>query len=1339
MPIGKLEPFDLNSKQWPAYVRRVKQYILLNEIKVNLHVPLLITVVGEPTYSLMCDLCSPILPEAKEFEELVSLISDHLEPQRSEIAERHIFRLRRQKPSEPLIEYLQQLKHLATTCNFGTKLEENLRDQFVSGLASEAMRSRIFAEKNILYKEAVDLALALEAAEKHAEVSAVTAAATTSGTVTSYAEGLHQASGGRSRGGGGGGGSYGGRAQRGQWRGSAAGAGGPSAPDAAPSASSRCWRCGKPHRPDKCRFSNYNCDNCGRRGHLRVMCSEGRDSGRGRQHYVDQPDCSDEDVFNIELASKGNKPYFLRVAIEDHQVDCEVDTGSRISAISEYLYNKTFSNKCIISDDLMLRCYSGLRIESLGYILVKVRLGDVLANNLKLYIIKNGSCPLLGREWIRALNIKQIIINQLLTEDSSVSRLTAEFPQVFTDRLGEGKKLLQLQLTDSEPVYVRARPVPLALRSRVERELERLEKEGTIYRVDYSEYGTPIVPVIKANGDIRICGDYKVTINRKLKRDFYPLPRIEELFAVLSGGQEFSKIDLTNAYLQTKLSEDSQACTAITTHLGTFVYRRTPFGLSCIPEKFQKMMEETLRGVPNTVVFLDDICVTGSNREIHFNNLRLVLERLRDMGLTIKLNKCSFLKKSVKYLGFIIDQEGLHPDKEKVQAIFKAPRPSDVTQLKSFLGLLNYYGKFIPNLSILLHPLHELLKKGKSFNWSASCEKSFEEAKRALVSKHVLAHYEEGRPLILSVDSSAYGLGAVLAHRYPDGSERPVSCVSRTLNDAEKNYSQFDKEALAIFYGVTRHHQYLFGRRFELKTDHQPLSYIFGEKAGLPQTAASRLQRWATRLAAYEFTVKFVKSENNGPADALSRLPLSIERHPTEAFNYINLVRDSLPIDFNDVCKETKRDKILNKIIGFVKFGWPLKPSNENENPYFFRRNDLIVDFGCLIYKYRIVIPQSLRKRILEEIHMGHLGVNKMKNVARNYVYWPNIDNDIEQVCRTCDPCRSVRDSPPHAELHPWEIPIKPWQRIHADFADCAGNRYLIMIDAYSKWIEVILMARIDAETTISAFMTVFSRFGLPTQLVTDNGPPFFSTEFRNYCKNNCIRHTTTAPYRPQGNGAAENAVKTVKKSIKRAIQTGENITQALHEFLFCYRNCNHATTGISPAELLLGRRLRNRLDALRPSLAEVVRLTQKNQINKAGGNTKKFDVGDTVLARDYSVRGDKWMEGTICKKTGPVSYKVDVVNGLTWRRHQDQIIPLTDKSKFSLTRPSIVPSQVTSSDENCEEGEEQFEDASGGIDDKEGESKETEFEGSRACPSPPRPDASARALRAFNRALKKN
>lgn len=1276
MPLGKIESYDLGSKQWPAYVRRVNQFMLLNGIKAELKVATLITLVGEPTYNLMCDLCSPNHPETKTFDQLVTIVGDHLEPQRSVIAERHVFRLRRQNLGEPLSEYLQSLKHLSTTCSFGSALEENLRDQFVSGLASEDMRSRLFAEKDIQYKRAVELALALEAAEKHASASAVGAhggrygAGAGAGTGTAglggrsnqeAGEGLHAV---RSA------------APGAAWAGARAGARPP--PPGAGRAATECWRCGKPHSADKCRFKQYNCDQCQRRGHLKKMCKSSMSNrSSDRRHNFMDDETSDSDMYNIQVMSNGDKPYFVDVRIGNKILTCEIDTGSKISAINEDCYREMFSEYPLHKDDIKLCSYSGSSIEPIGYIIVCATIDKTVNNGLQLYVIKNGSRPLLGRCWMRQFNINQLCINNIdATNDGRerfIGELKDDFPQVFTDKLGKCKTSIRLQLTHNEPVFVRARPVPLALRVPVERELNRLEAEGSIYPIEHSDFGTPIVPVVKASGEIRLCGDYKTTVNPILKREYYPLPRIDELFAALSGGEEYSKIDLTRAYMQCPLDEDSQALTAISTHLGTFAFRRTPYGLSCIPEKFQKLMEETLRGLKHTVVFLDDICVTGVDRESHMRHLRAVIERLAEVGLTVKLEKCKFLQKQVSYLGFIIDKDGLRPDASKVEAINKAPRPTNVTQLKAFLGLINYYGKFVPNLSSLLHPMYELLKKESKWRWSDQCEKAFVDIKSILSSDKVLTHYDPSLPLVLSVDSSSYGIGAVLAHKYKDGSERPISCASRTLSDAEKNYSQLDKEALAIFYGVQKHHQFLYARQFILKTDHKPLSYIFGPKGGIPQTAASRLQRWAANLAAYDFKVEFVTSKHNGNADALSRLPLVSKEERrvgvthTGGHSYLLYLNESLPVTYQQIADETKKDVLLSRIVGYIMFGWPNECRDEDEKPFYVRRTEMYIEHGCILYKYRIVIPPKLQKQVLGDIHDGHLGMIKMKSISRNYVYWPSLDKDIEDVCRSCEACRSVRDAPPRAALHPWEFPATPWQRLHADFAQFNGKYYIVVIDAHSKWLEAQQIRSTSAYDTITYLRQLFAHWGMPFQLVTDNGPPFQSSEFKEFCRNNLIKHTTSSPYRPQGNGAAENAVKMVKKALKRALHEGQDIHMGLSRFLMQYRNCEHATTRVAPAVAMLGRRLRTRLDGLRPQTAEIVTQSQAKQIDNSGGVDREFRVGDTVLTRDYSVRRDKWSEGQIVMKTGPVSYKVSLNSGGECRRHTDQILPVR-LSRFSMT-----------------------------------------------------------------------
>lgn len=650
-------------------------------------------------------------------------------------------------------------------------------------------------------------------------------------------------------------------------------------------------------------------------------------STRRNNNYLGSSDNESEcDFYNLSVCGVNEKPYTVMAQVNGRKISFELDTGSKLSVISLDYYNNNLCDLPIISNDISLYSYVGSVIEPVGFVSVHVVIGEHSAGNLKLYIVKNGGPPLLGRSWLTKLKIHKIIIDEFLlklNKNNLVELLQREFPTVFASGLGTCTKKFTLKLLDKNPVFIKARPLPLALRKPVERELERLEAEGTIRKVEYSDYGTPIVPVIKKNGEIRICGDYKVTVNPKLMREPYPLPRIEELFAALSGGEQFSKIDLTHAYQQLFLEEESQACTAITTHIGTFVYNRTPFGLTCIPEKFQKFMEQTVKGLKGVAVFIDDIACTGMTRGEHINNLKALLSRLREVGLRIKLDKCVFMQDSITYVGFVIDKHGLHPDENKIKAIVDAPRPKDVTQLKSFLGMVNYYAKFISNLSSILYPLHMLLRKNAEWIWSSDCDDSFNKVKKAISGSKVLVHYNPELPLVLAVDSSSYGIGSVLSHRYPNGEERPICFASRTLNSAERAYSQLDKEALAIISGVLKHHQYLYGRPFIIKTDHKPLTFIFGPKFGLPQTAASRLQRYATKLAAYDFTIEFVKSKDNYNVDALSRLPLPHERNlksELDTVSYINYVEQSIPIRAKDVANQTHEDDVLKNIYDYLYY-----------------------------------------------------------------------------------------------------------------------------------------------------------------------------------------------------------------------------------------------------------------------------------------------------------------------------------------------------------------------------------------------------------------------------------
>ena len=302
--------------------------------------------------------------------------------------------------------------------------------------------------------------------------------------------------------------------------------------------------------------------------------------------------------------------------------------------------------------------------------------------------------------------------------------------------------------------FFRARPVPYRLKDKIEKELNRLQKLGIISPVPHADWAAPIVPILKRDGSLRLCGDYKVTVNQALTPDTYPLPHVEDIFAVLQGGTLFTKLDLSQAYQQLPLHSDSKKFTTINTHKGLFQYECLPFGISTAPSIFQRLMESLLCDLPNVCVYIDDILISGKTEADHLCNLELVLSRLSSAGITLKRSKCIFATTSVEYLGHIIDNKGLHPSPSKIQAIQQAPASTNVIELRAFLGLVNYYYKFLPNLSSTLSPLHLLLRKGTTWTWTESQQTAFNKVKQLLQSSSLLVHFDSKKPLLLYCDAS---------------------------------------------------------------------------------------------------------------------------------------------------------------------------------------------------------------------------------------------------------------------------------------------------------------------------------------------------------------------------------------------------------------------------------------------------------------------------------------------------------------------------------------------------------------------------------------------------------
>ena len=990
--LGHVEAFNLQTDDWSLYTERLSQYFVANDITDDKKkVAVLLTVMGSKAYELLHSLLSPVVPSTKKYDELIAKLEAHLKPKPLVIAERFRFHHRNQRDGETVAQYMAELRRLSEHCEFKDYLDEVLRDRLVCGLRSEAIQRRLLSEKDLTLAKAYDIAHSEETASRQASQLQASAKPETSTE---------------------------GDVQR-----------------VAPRKTSdngtvmSCYRCGKTgHPPDKCYFKHQKCRVCHRKGHIAKVCrnqglSHGNPSSSSshlptrknpqmqkwkrssgsRAGYVEaeeegQAPTLQHDGTLFALTHSQDTPITLTPLVNGVQFPMELDTGATVSLASEEVWKEHF-NACPLEPCMtLLRTYTGERLQVLGQLTVDVKYEDQEAK-LPLLIVPGNGPALWGRSWLSTIRLNWATI-KFVTQ--GIRPLLALYPELFKEELGTLRDVeIELTLVEGAvPRFKKPRPVPYALRGTVERELERLENLGVIEKTKFSHWAAPIVTVPKPDGGVRICGDYKVTINPVLEVDQYPVPKAEDLFATLAGGEKFTKLDLSHAYQQVLLSEESRQYVTVNTHKGLYRYNRLPFGIASAPAIFQQTMEKLLHGISGVTVYIDDILVTGQTDEEHLHNLNQVLERLQHYGLRLKRGKCSFMQSSVRYLGYLIDKEGLHKTPEKVQALLQKPAPKNVKKLRSFLGLVNYYGKFIKNLSTIIQPLNHLLQHRTRWFWSKECQCAFETLKEKMASSEVLVHYDPSLPLKLDCDASAYGVGAVLSHTFPNGDERPVAYASRTLTQTERGYAQIEKEALSLIFGVKKFHQYLYGRKFLLVTDHKPLLTILGPKKELPTLAAARLQRWAVLLSAYQYDIEFRSTDRHSNADGFSRLPVPPSQTkqdvaPSSVFNLTQIA--CLPIDADGLQKATREDTLLSRVVNYVQRGWPSSVDSELK-PFWNKRMELSIEAGCLLWGMRVVVPRVCQQAVLEELHAGHPGIVKMKSLARIHVWWCGIDKDIEQL-----------------------------------------------------------------------------------------------------------------------------------------------------------------------------------------------------------------------------------------------------------------------------------------------------------------------------------------------------
>ncbi|XP_011687104.1 PREDICTED: uncharacterized protein K02A2.6-like [Wasmannia auropunctata] len=558
-----------------------------------------------------------------------------------------------------------------------------------------------------------------------------------------------------------------------------------------------CHSCGATnHKRVDCPFKTAECHICNKVGHIAKIC-------RSKTK-------SEISVIKLQgiLGTGHQHRKFANIFINNKLLKMQLDTGADVTTIGTKVWKLIGCPKLQLYVASCVNA-SGHPIHVVGFFYATLSYKDKTSRG-PIIVLNCPNIALISAQAIDELDLiafdRDILKNRKLINVIQEDSLKGKFSKLFDNSMGECKKIkVHLRLKpDARPVHVPRRPIPLALEESLNAELDRLIENKIISPVDYSEWATPVVVARKANGKIRVCADYSTGLNNALDTDDYPIPNIEEILFKLRGNTIFSQLDLSDAYLHLKLDDESRKYTTINTHRGLFAYNRLVFGLKTAPAIFQRTLEQVLSGISGVVVYLDDILICGRGHSEHDARLHAVLTRLEEWGFRLRLEKCKFNSTSVRYLGFLISSDGIQPDPSRIHPIRSMRIPRNVKELRSFLGLINYYGKFVENLHRLKAPFEVLLKKDASFTWNSKLQKAFDDIKQILSGPLLLAHYNPKLTLIVAADASSTGIGGVLLQRSPDGHTKAVFHMLKTLTKAQQNYSQIEKEALAL---VTAFHQ----------------------------------------------------------------------------------------------------------------------------------------------------------------------------------------------------------------------------------------------------------------------------------------------------------------------------------------------------------------------------------------------------------------------------------------------------------------------------------------------------------------------------------------------------
>ena len=744
-------------------------------------------------------------------------------------------------------------------------------------------------------------------------------------------------------------------------------------------------------------------------------------------------------------------------------------------------------------------------------------------------------------------------------------------------------------------------------------------------------------------------------------RPHFPMKTIEDIADKLPGAKFFSTLDCNSGFWQIPLDEESSELLTFNTPEGRYRFNRLPFGTSCSSELFQSIMTDIFQDLEGVEVLVDDILIWGPTKEIHDQRLDKVLDRCREKNLKLNKAKSQICMTKVTYMGHVLTNSGLKPDPKKIEAITKMKPPTNVKAVQEFLGCVNYLGRFIKNLSDITAPLRQLTEKKTMWNWTDEHDKSFNRLKQLLTEAPVLTYYDATKPLVLSVDSSLKGTGAVLLQPAANNKSQmsPVAFASKAFTETQQRWAQIEKELAAIVFGCDKFHTYIFGRKVIVQTDHKPLESIF--KKPLHQTPM-RLQKMLLKLQKYDLDVHYVRGTELHVADCLSRNFLDeTEDDSNDTTVPISMVY-CLPITphrLEELKKETHSDKQFQTLKEVIQTGWPenKKDVDDSVREYWQYRDDLTLEDDLIFKQNRVVIPKSMRRLMLEKIHQSHQGIEKSKRLARDILFWPGMSAQITEVVERCQICAEHSSRNKREPLQSHEVPNRPWEKVGTDLFELNGKQYFLLVDYYSSYFEVDQIHSATSKTIVRLCKTHFARHGIPDEVVSDNGPCYTGQDFRQFTEEWQFKHTKVSPTYPQSNGKAEKTVGIVKQLLRKAAVDKQDIQLAILN----YRNTPLQSTNKSPAQLLFSRRTKTLLPTKQellkpkvvPNVADKIKdhhSKQKQHYDKGTKELQPLHAGQHVWLRKH----EKWEKGIVLRKSSnPRSFIVQDMNGQEYTRNR--------------------------------------------------------------------------------------